>query len=90
MIEFKRTMDPHSLLIERDGKSIGHLLWHKDREPKIRIDDSMGYLTLDETELALKELKRYTIHKNFYDFYDRVNSEIKELDEKLTNNKINQ
>jgi hypothetical protein len=36
--EFRPTMDPHALNVERNGVRIGSLQWHPDKSPRIVFD----------------------------------------------------
>jgi hypothetical protein len=57
MIEFIRSMDPHSLGIARDGKEFGYLQWHKDRSPRIVLRNEFDYLTITEMEYCIEKFK---------------------------------
>lgn len=57
MIECRQTMDDHSLEIHRDGHWIGHILWHSDRSPRIKLNES-GVLTVAEAEQIIAEYRR--------------------------------
>lgn len=61
MITTNDTMDDHSLEIRRDGKVIGHVLWHSNREPKIELStdgDVFVYLKIREVEQILENYKQ--------------------------------
>lgn len=56
MIKFRREADLHSLGIYRDGKFIGYLCWHKDREPRME---------MMETHLMVEDMR------TIVEYYDR-------------------
>lgn len=61
MITTNDTMDDHSLEIRRDGKVIGHVLWHSNREPKIELStdgDVFVCLKIREVEQILEDYKQ--------------------------------
>jgi len=55
MINLNLTMDQHSREITRDGKPIGYVMWHPQREPRIELSGSMEYLTISETLEVLRQ-----------------------------------
>lgn len=56
MIKFERSMDEHSLDIMRNGKFVGFLQWHVDREPRVHLCDQEP-LALSEILACLKRLR---------------------------------
>lgn len=57
MITTHRTMDSHALEIRREGKWIGDILWHPEREPRIILREASEHLTLSEIESAISAYK---------------------------------
>jgi hypothetical protein len=51
MVTTHQTMDDHSLEIKRDGKFIGHVLWHKERPPLISLHTDVPIVNLTFAEI---------------------------------------
>jgi uncharacterized protein YuzE len=61
MVTTNDTMDDHSLEICREGKLIGLVLWHANREPKIELftgGDVFVCLKIQEIEQILENYKQ--------------------------------
>jgi len=58
LLEFKQTMDKHSLDIIRDGKGIGYLQWHSYRENRIVLREPLESLSIFEMIDCLEELNK--------------------------------
>ena len=59
MIETESGMDSHSLEIKRNGKHVGYIQWHTNREPHISLTQAFEYLTLNELERVLEQYKAH-------------------------------
>lgn len=60
MITTHEVMDDYSLQIRRNGKIIGYVLWHSNREPKIELitnGDIFVCLRISEIEQILESYK---------------------------------
>jgi hypothetical protein len=63
-------MEPNDIVIERDNKHVGHIMWPKEpgaedpKEPVVILVPSFSYLTMDEIEQVQLAFKtRYDIMK---------------------------
>lgn len=52
-------MDSRSLEIERDGRHVGYIQWHKELEPLITITRAFGFITLTELESVISQYKTH-------------------------------
>lgn len=60
MLEFGLTMDSHSLEIKRDGKFLGFIHWHPEKEPRIVLHPALSSLTLTEMQACIDRLRKET------------------------------
>lgn len=56
MITLRRTQDQHSHDILRDGKHIGYMQCHKERNPRIVLISAFGFIDLADMEKLTQEL----------------------------------
>ena len=57
MLEFRRTMDPHSRDLVRDGRHIGLIHWHENSGPRLLLADAFVALDLPELRQCVEFLE---------------------------------
>jgi hypothetical protein len=68
MLAFYPGIESNDIVIERDDKHVGHIMWPKEpgaedpKEPMVILTPSFSFLTMDELEQVLKAYRiRYWI-----------------------------
>lgn len=64
MVTLEHTMDDKSFDIKREGKTIGHVMWHK--EPLVELNEGgwpNGQLTFSELEFIMEAVKRWRANR---------------------------